>query len=146
MAVKIVSKKVRSAEALAEVVIVEPEVVDNYATLSAKLAKREESIAPLKKQVDALQAEILGDTDKVVASNVKVTLQGITHEMQLGMKGNKTELVDAERAFELLGFELFLKLAKVSITALKEYMTPEQVAEVTKVERKNKRRIKVVKL
>ena len=111
MAVKIVSAKAKTAEALVDS-IVQPEVVDEYATLSAKLSKAKEKLAPLAKQVLELEKGIIGATDSVLAPEVKVTLPGIDYELQLGAQGKRMELIDAEAAFEMLEFDLFLKLAK----------------------------------
>lgn len=145
MAVKIVSAKAKTAEALADS-IVQPEVVDEYATLSAKLKKATDKMAPLAKQVSDLQTVIIGAADSVLAPEVKVTLPGIDYELQLGAQGKKMELVDAEAAFEMLEFDLFLKLAKISVANLKAYLNPDQLAKVTESKFKIKRRVKIVKL
>ena len=145
MAVQYATKKAQSVEELAEV-IVQPEVVDEYATISAKLAKRQENLKPLVKQVSDLEKGIIGATDEVLDPGSKVTLAGIKFNLDLGAQGQRTALTDIEKVFEMLGFETFMKVAKVSVTDLKSYLNPDQLAEVTESKFSIKRRVKIVKL
>jgi len=145
MAVKIIAKKSKSAEAVVDS-IVQPEVIDEYATLSAKLKKRQENLKPLTKQVGDLEKGIVGATDTVLEPDVKITLPGIDYELELGPQGQRIELVNPEKVFEILGFDLFMKLAKISAADLKSYLNPDQFAEVTVSKFAIKRRVKVVKL
>lgn len=145
MAVKFVTKKAVSTEELAECII-QPEVVDEYATLSVKLKKRQENLAPLAKQVGDLEKGIIAATDEVLDAESKATLPGIDFELQLGAQGQRTSLTDIEKVFEFLGFETFMKVAKVSVSDLKSYLNPDQLAEVTESKFAIKRRVKIVKL
>ena len=146
MAVKFVEKKAQSAEALADS-IVQPEVVDEYATLKNKLTKRQDNLKPLAKQVSDLEKGILGATDEVLDPSVKVTIPGEAFELELGAKGQKTILTDVDKVFEILGFETFMKVAKVSVSDLKSYLNPDQLEEVTEIKAGAiKRRVKIVKL
>jgi len=145
MTVTLVTRKSKNIEALAEA-IVEPEVVDEYVLTAVKLKKRMDALAPLKKKADDLEAQIHKALNDVLAPSATATVPGILYEMQFGAKGKKTELTDVERAFEILEYELFVKLATIKIADMKAYMTPEQIEEITKVTRKNKRRVKIVKL
>ncbi len=145
MAVQYATKKAQSAEELVEI-IVQPEVVDEYATLSTKLKKRQENLKPLAKQVSDLEKGIIGATDEVLDPSVKATLAGIKFNLDLGAQGQRTSLTDIEKVFELLGFETFMKVAKVNVVDLKAYLNPDQLAEVTVSEFAIKRRVKIVKL
>lgn len=143
MAITVVKKKVTNLEKVDVTQLVAPDVVDEFAKSSRKLAQKLEKIAPLKKSVESQERSILKTVDDVIAPSVGVTLHGHEDDVVLGAKGKKTELTDAHRAYEILGPELFFKLVSLSITDLKKYMTPEQVAEVTKTTHKTKRRVKI---
>ena len=145
MSVTIVKPKAKVNEAakLDSASVVTPEVVDEYAEKKAKLVKKQEKIAPLTKEVAALESGIIGAVDEVVAANVPFTCVGYDNEVKLGPKGKREELADPEQAFDMLGEELFFQLVKISIKDLKAYLTPEQVAEITKSSYAIKRRVKV---
>lgn len=145
MPVTIVNKqaKVKDVSKLDVTEIVLPEIVDAFGEQAVKLAKKKEKIAPLEKSVSASEKEILKAVDEVIDESVDITLLGEDYDLVIGPKGQRTEVTNTLRAAELLGEDLFLKLATVSITNLKKYLTPEQVAEVTKTEYKTKRRVKV---
>lgn len=145
MAVQVVKKKAKVTDVskvdVTEVVL--PEVVDDFASQAVKLAKKKEKIAPLQKSVDAGEKEILKTVDEVFDEGTPVTLNGEEYDLVIGPKGQRTEIVDTLAAAQMLGEELFLKLATVSITNLKKYLTPEQVAAVTETKYATKRRVKV---
>ena len=146
MAVTIVKPKAKDVEKIESSQIVQPEVVDEYASLKTKLDKKKAKLAPLEKEVGKLEKGILGAVDEILDPSVSIDLQGNESELKVGPKGQRTELADAEKAMDILGTELFLKLAKISITDLKAYMTPEQLAEVTQSTYAIKRRVKVEQL
>jgi len=145
MPVTILNKKDKVTEVTKELSqdIIAPEVVDEFAEAALKYGKKMEKLAPLKKSVEGQEKAILATVDDVVDPATGLTLHGYNHEVVLGPKGNKTEVVNVAKAAEYLGFDLFMELASVSITDLKKYLTPDQVEEVTKVSRKNKRRVKI---
>ncbi len=146
MTVQIVSPKAKQAEVLDSAEIVTPEAVDEFAFLHIKLAKAEEKLKPLKTSVAKLEKGILAAVDEVLDPSVKFTLIGSEYEVPLSAQGQRTELVDADQAQDFLGDELFMKLAKVSITDLKAYLTPDQLEQVVETSYKIKRRVKAEKL
>lgn len=145
MAVQVVKKKAKVTDVskvdVTEIVL--PEIVDNFASQAVKLAKKKEKIAPLQKAVDAGEKEILTAVDEVIDEATDIVLNGEEYDLVIGPKGQRTALVDTLKAAEMLGEDLFLKLATVSITNLKKYLTPEQVAAVTETSYATKRRVKV---
>lgn len=143
MAVTIVKPKAKQVakEDLAQVVT--PELVDEYASKKSKLDKKTAKIAPLKKEVDKLEKGILGAVDEVIHPSNPIDLSGIESELKIGKQGLRTELSDAEAVFDILGAEVFFKLAKISTTDLKAYLTPDQLKEVTISKYAIKRRIKI---
>lgn len=123
--------------------IVSPEVVDEFAEDALRYAKKMEKLAPLKKSVEGQEKAILATVDDVVDPETGLTLYGHKHDVVLGPKGNQTDVVNTAKAAEFLGFELFVELAKLSVTDLKKYLTPDQFEKVTKVNPKRKRRVKI---
>lgn len=143
MAVTIVKPKAKSEEQVDSAQIVQPEVIDEYASLRTKLDKKKDKLKPLEKKVGSLEKGILGAVDAVLDPSASIDLQGEENELKVGPQGQRAELVDTEKAMDILGQELFLKLAKISMTDLKAYMTPEQISEVTESKYAIKRRVKV---
>jgi hypothetical protein len=143
MAVQIVKPKVKEVSKYDASQIVLPETVDEYAEKKAKLVKKLEKIAPLTKEVAALEKGINGAVDEVIDPSVGLDLVGIDFELKLGPKGSRVSLSDAEGLLDMIGQELFLKLASVKVTDLKAYLTPDQLAKVTKSEYAIKRRMKI---
>ena len=145
MAVQIVTKekKISDITKLDVTEVVLPEVVDDFAQSVIALGKKEKKRAPLKKAVTAQEKSIIDAVDEVLVPSAEITLTGTEYDVHLGPQGQRTEVVDILKAVEFLGEELFLKLAKISVTDLKKYLTPEQVAQVTETEYKTKRRVKV---
>lgn len=144
MTVQIITKtKLATADQLVSEEIVLPETVDEYGKLKSTLVKRQEKLAPLVKQVAALEKGIIGAVDEVLEPSEKISLTGSEYEVQLAAQGKRTELSDTERLFEILGLELFLKLATVKVADLKSYLNPDQLVEVTSSSYAIKRRVKL---
>lgn len=145
MPVTVVNKKAKVTNVTKELSqdIVSPEVVDEFAEDALRLAKKMEKLAPLKKSVEGQEKAILATVDDVVDPTVGLTLYGDKHDVVLGKKGDQTDVVNVAKAAEFLGFDVFVQLAKLSVTDLKQYLTPDQFAEVTKKTAKRKRRVKI---
>ena len=146
MGVTIVSPKVKQAETLDSAAIVKPEAVDEFGRLHTKLAKAQEKLKPLVKQVGELEKGLIGAVDAVLDPSTKFVLVGEDFEVPLSAQGKRTELANADLAAELLGDKLFMMLAKVSVADLKAYLTPDQLEQVMETSYKIKRRVKVEKL
>jgi hypothetical protein len=143
MAVTMVKPKAKVIDKVVASQIVSPETVDEYASLKAKLDKKNEKIAPLANAVSSLEKAILNAVDEVVDASVAFTLPGYDHELKLGPKGKRASITNMELAVDMLGQELFLKLAKITMEDLKAYLTPDQLAQVIKSEYTTKRRVKI---
>ena len=143
MSVTIVKPKAKVIDKVIASQIVSPETVDEYANLKAKLDKKNEKIAPLAKEVASLEKGILGAVDEVVDPSVPLDLQGYENELKIGAKGEKVSLSDIEAVRDILGEETFMKLATITITNAKKYMTPEQLESVSSKSYAIKRRMKV---
>jgi hypothetical protein len=143
MAVTIVKPKAKEVSKYDASQIVLADTVDEFATKKAKLDAKMAKIAPLSKEVTALEKGILGAVDEVLDPSASVSLLGNEFELKVGPQGSRLEITNTELLSDMLGMELFLKLAKVSVTDLKAYLTPDQLVQVTKSEFAIKRRVKV---
>ena len=143
MSVTIVKPKAKVIDKVIASQIVSPETVDEYADLRAKLDKKQEKLAPLVKEVASLEKGILGAVDEVVDPGTPLNLTGYENELVIGAKGEKIAITEIGFIVDMLGMDTFLKLATVSTTNLKKYLTPEQLEEVTKKSYAIKRRMKV---
>lgn len=143
MSVTIVKPKAKVIDKVVASQIVSPETVDEYAGLKAKLDKKQEKLAPLAKEVASLEKGILGAVDEVVDPGTPLNLQGYENELKIGAKGEKVSLSDIEAVRDILGEETFMKLATITITNAKKYMTPEQLESVSSKSYAIKRRMKV---
>jgi len=141
MGVTVVSKKTQNVEDIDTADFIDAEVVDQYVRTKNKVAKFMAKIEPKVNKLEKLQANVLKLVDENVNAALKITLVGDEYELPIGARGNKTELINADLAKDLLGEEVFMKLAKVTLTDLKDYLTKEDYETVTKTSRKNSRRI-----
>lgn len=98
------------------------------------IKKKHDKLASLKKQM-LEHANIVAGDDEILEFTTK------HGDMKVGKRGTSRSLTDKERAIELLGEELFIKLSEPKMSDLDKYLTPEQVQEVTVTKRTNTRRI-----
>lgn len=146
MSVLIVKPKIKDASMIDSAELVTAELVDEFAKLSGKLAKKQDKIAPLVKAVAAMEKGILAAVDEVLDPSQPVNLVGDENELQVGAQGQRTSITNMALAVDLLGEELFLKLAKITMKDLQAYLTPEQLEQVTEKKYATKRRVKIAKL
>lgn len=125
-----------------EEAIVSAKDVDDFAKLSYKIKAKEDKLKPLKKSLGKLEVNILTAVDAVVPPGTAITLEGKTNELLVGAQGQKTIISNLPLAVELLGEDLFLQLAKITIADLQAYLTPDELKKVVKKEYSIKRRVK----
>ena len=118
-------------------------VVDEYGAVYTKHAAATKRIAPLGTKVVKLAQDIIDAVDEVIDPSTPMVLDGDEYQIKLGAQGVKLISEDSEAVIDELGMELFLKLAKVSMTDLKAYCTPDQLERITTKTFAIKRRIKV---
>jgi hypothetical protein len=146
MAVTILKAKVKDSSVLDSLEIVTPEEVDTFATHSAKLKRKLENLAPLQEQVAQMEKSLISAADEVVDAGTPVTLTGNTYVVALSAQGKKNVIKNMDLAVEMLGEDLFLKLAKITMKDLQAYLTPDQLEQVVSSSYASKRRVKVAKL
>ena len=118
---------------------------DLYCELRAKLDPKLAAIKIEQNEVDAVEEQLLAHLDTnypIDKGLVRKTQQWL---LEAGFKGKATEITDKKGIIAILGLDTYLELSSISITDLKKYLTPPQVAKVSKEVHKNKRRIKYAK-
>lgn len=143
MTVTIIKPKAVDVTEIDSESIIPAVVVDEYGSLVAELKDATEKLAPLTSKVSELAKGIIGAVDEIIDPSVPMVLDGNDYRLNLGAKGVKLMSADSEAVIYELGTELFMKLAKVSITDLKAYCTPEQLEKITTSTFSIKRRMKV---
>lgn len=143
MTVKIIPKKIQDVSEIDSEQVVPAEVVDEFASVYIENKEAKADIAPLAKAALKLEKGVIGAVDEVIHASIPFTLVGNKYEVQLGAQGVKAEVVSNEAVIDEIGQELFEKLAKVSMTDLKAYCTPEQLEKITNQTFAIKRRVKV---
>lgn len=146
MSVTIVKKKVQDVTKISSEDVVPATTVDEFAELHGEYKDAKEEIAPLEKKYKKMELGIIGAVDEVIDAGVKYTLVGNEYELQLGAQGVRAAVTSNEEVIDEIGIELFQKIAKVSMTDLKAYCTPEQLEKITKKSFAIKRRVKVEKI
>ena len=146
MTVTIIKPKATDVTKIDSEQVIPAEVVDEFAMLKAEVTVIEDDLKPMLNKVKQMEQGIIGAVDEVISPGTPFTLVGNEFELQLGAQGTRTVISDSEAVVDELGIELFLKLAKVSITDLRAYCTPEQLEKITKTTFATKRRVKVEKL
>jgi len=146
MGVTVVTKKTQNVEDIDTTDFIAAEVVDTYAKNARKLAKLLAKLQPKINRLEKQEANLLKLVDENINAAVAITLVGNDYEVTTSAMGKKTELIDAEKARDLLTDEVFMKIAKVTLTDLKAYLTKDDYESIVKTTHKNKRRIKVEKL
>jgi hypothetical protein len=131
-------------------VAVDVKTIDRFCMLSIKLAAADVVLEPLRKEVKALETQILDVVDQVIPAADEVpVLSGNKFSLQIGAKGKKTIIREDEvdgkaEIIKIIGIEAFIKLAKITMEDLNMYLSGEQVGSVTKTDHVNKRRVKIL--
>ena len=82
---------------------------------------------PLKKAEADLQAAI--DALPLDADAIGDIQLGETFKIEVGRKGSSRAITSMEKVLELMGEELFMKLATVTLKSVDDYLNPAQKAE-----------------
>ena len=92
-----------------------------------KIKNLQEEMKPLKKAEADLQAAI--DALPLDADAIGDIQLGETFKIEVGRKGSSRSITSMEKVLELMGEELFMKLATVTLKSVDDYLNPAQKAE-----------------
>ena len=100
----------------------------------AEMKKKRDEVADLKKSlVDHCNKNL--DAEEILELRTKYG------DVKVGKQSTSRSITDMAKAIALLGKETFMKIAKISLSDLDKYLNPEEVAQVTKTELTDTRRI-----
>jgi hypothetical protein len=122
------------------------ELIDVYAKLDARIRAAEERLKPHREKLAGMMAEISTYVDATTKPEDGTRLEGESYAIEFSAKGKATEILDVKavfKALESISKGLALELAKVSITDLRKYLRPDELAGLVKEEYRNARRSKV---
>lgn len=152
MPIKYVQKQKPKAQPKVEVVdqaVELEEMVDTLGELKAKIDPLKAQLDPLVKAYNNAEAALLAIVDEEFDAAVKAEVVGTKYAVKAGPKAKATVVTDLESAatiLEEIEDGLFMLLAKVGITDLRKYMTPDQFEAVTSTDRTGKRKVSVENL
>jgi hypothetical protein len=121
--------------------------IDTFGAQRVAFAKAKETYEKVSKPFEKLEKAFLEDVaDPLLASNEETVLVGDEYDVEIGPKGNRTEITDKKLLIEKLGLDLFLKIATVSVEDMKRYLTDDELKECIANVRKTKRPTNASKL
>ncbi len=126
---------------------VEPAMIDEYVLLTKKLAKATEKLKPYLEKISTMEKQFSDAVDESAEAADEFTLEGVKFNIEYTAKGNARDITDKITALKMLEKVkkgLAMELAKIGLGDLDKYLTPDQLAKVTKSEQRNARRKKVV--
>lgn len=98
-----------------------------------ELKRQMDAVAPLAKEYKTLTDDLRKQAMEQDPSQV-VTFEGTDHIVVFSEASNVRKLGDMEQVKKALGKEIFFKVAKVTLTDIDKYLTPEESAELVTVE------------
>jgi hypothetical protein len=118
--------------------------VDSYVVAKAEHDELAKLTKTAKKHVDENADLLRAHTEGTVTPDLPLAIHGHEHSIEVGAAPKAVTDVNLDKVIEILGVEAFLKIAKVGITDLRKYLTPEQFEEACTEELSGTRRIKVI--
>lgn len=133
-----VSIKPKAAQASAEAEM--QEVAQRYMELEAKVSKFK---ATIMKEADELKAQLVDYVNETCAEGQEKEFVLPKGTVKVGKRKSSRALTDKTRAIELLGEDVFMKIASITMTDLDKYLNPEELAECVTEKITNTRIVKV---
>ena len=116
-------------------------LVDLYCSLREVLDPKLAAIKIEQKEFEEVEKELLSAIDQTVKPEDSGVHKTLTYLLSFAAKGKSTSITDKKKIIEILGLDTYLELSEISITDMKKYLTPAQVALVSKEEHKTKRKV-----
>lgn len=124
MAVKFVeaTKKAVAKKSKIEQVGEVAAIVEKMAALSIKL----DALTEAEKEYNKLRGQLAGMIPAECPAEEPFVFEGVKHDVVFSERPVERKIIDMESAFDALGQELFLQVAKVTLKDVDKYMTPEE--------------------
>lgn len=122
-------------------------LVDELGVDTVQCAILSKKLETLKKAIKTKEAQIMAELD-LSDSDGEYLVEGNDYATYISAKGNVSTLTNKNLAMAMLqGVKdgLYLELAKVSITDLKAYLTPQQFETIVSTQRTGNRAVKTLK-
>lgn len=126
---------------------VEATLVDEYVLLTRKLEKAQAKLKPYLEKISAMENQFSEAVEESAEAADEFTLQGVKFDIEYTAKGMARDITNKSAALKMLEKVkkgLAMELAKIGLGDLDKYLTPDQLAKVTKSEQRNARRKKIV--
>lgn len=121
------------------------EIQDLYCSLREVYDPQEEALKIQKKEIDAVQEDLLNEIDKVTDEKMDGIRKTVKWLLSFTAKRKSTEITDKKKLIEILGLEAYLAVSTISITDMKKYLTPVQIKQVSTELYTGKRTLKYAK-
>jgi hypothetical protein len=112
------------------------------AKITKQIKELEAKLKPFKAEQDKLQ-KMVDELD--MGDDASDTIVSDRYRVEIGPRGQSRKIKDLAKAKEMLGDELFMQLATVTLKNLDDYLTPPQREEVIEITR-SKRSMKIEKV
>lgn len=112
-----------------------------YKELEAKLKKNTLKMKAYADEMADLKKEIVAHANETLADEEGLEIRTEFGDLKIGKRGSSRVITDLKQAIKFMGRETFMRIAKIGLTDLDKYLTPEQVADVIEVKVNDQRRI-----
>ena len=119
------------------------QAIDDYVEDKNAYDMALKELEPLKARVAAAKKTLFEYVDEHTAPEDERVLEGFMHSIVASPKYKEGELAAVDVIYEKLDVETFLAVAKIGITELKRYLTPEEFDKVCTYRNSGARRLKV---
>jgi DNA repair protein RadC len=109
--------------------------------LSDKLERDMKKFIPVQNEISDLKKQLVEYGNANLADEEIKEIRTPDGPVKIGARNTAREITDMDKAIDMLGLETAMKLLKISLGDLDKYLTPEQVAEVTRKVLTDNRRI-----
>lgn len=150
MAVTIIKKDVEKAKPKAKVKVTNDnpiqEDLEEMARLKSEMAPFEANLEILHADFSEIEKRVLAWLEETGQAEEKYAYATTRGKIEFSAVPNKTEVTDKEKLVEVVEQEeegLFARLANITLTDLKKYLSAKQIEKFTDTIRKGKRRCKI---
>lgn len=117
------------------------QLIDLYCSLRQKLDPKLAALKIEQKELEEVEKELLTALDGQHEPGEEGVRKTLAWMLSFGMKGNQFEVKDKKKLIQLIGIDMFLEIAEVSVTNMRKYLTVPQLAQVGEDVRKSKRKL-----
>jgi len=122
--------------------ILDPDVVDDYASRRLLLEHELAKFTEEQKALGAMEDEFRDLVDEIVPPTEDCVVHGSEHILEFSAKAVQND-IDTAAARKLRGDKVFFLIAKLSVTDLRKYLSPDELEQVLIPNPSKKRRIKI---